>query len=224
MDGKKIKGVQIGAVCTLPEYRNKGLSRILMNYVLEKYKDNVEIIFLFANGSVIDFYPKFGFKKYDEVLFVAESYLPVSKYMARKLNINNTDDYQLVVNLLNEREDLSKLWGAQNYAFITWWYILNFYKNHLYYIEEDDILFIMEYTDSKLNVYDIVFKKPVNINYIIPKVIEPGLLKSITYHFTPDVLNFQYDKTISNDDSPLFVLDNFDIKNGKFKFPFTAQT
>ena len=39
IDGEPVKGIQIGAVGTLPEYRNKGLSRYLMDLILDEYRD-----------------------------------------------------------------------------------------------------------------------------------------------------------------------------------------
>ena len=37
VEGRNVRGIQIGAVGTLPEFRNQGLSRLLMEYVIEKY-------------------------------------------------------------------------------------------------------------------------------------------------------------------------------------------
>ena len=61
VNDKTVNGIQIGAVGTLPEYRNKGLSKYLMDLVLDKYQDSTDISFLFANETVTEFYPKFGF-------------------------------------------------------------------------------------------------------------------------------------------------------------------
>lgn len=48
------------------EYRNKGISRKLMDKVLQDWKDKCDAIYLYANDSVLDFYPKFGFIKAKE--------------------------------------------------------------------------------------------------------------------------------------------------------------
>lgn len=62
IDGKNVKAVQIGTVMTHPSYRGRGLSRQLMHTLLGHY-DEVDLFYLFANSTVLDFYPKFGFEK-----------------------------------------------------------------------------------------------------------------------------------------------------------------
>jgi len=59
--GERKMYVQISTVATDPDYRGRGLSRWLMDYVLDEWRDNCDCIYLYANDSVVDFYPKFGF-------------------------------------------------------------------------------------------------------------------------------------------------------------------
>lgn len=54
---------------THPEYRKRGLSKRLMNKVLEEYENKYDFMFLFANHNVLDFYPKFGSKSINEYQF-----------------------------------------------------------------------------------------------------------------------------------------------------------
>jgi predicted acetyltransferase len=96
IEGKETNGIQIGAVGTIPEYRNKGLSRYLMDLILDKYENFADLFFLFANETVTDFYPKFGFKQYNEVVYRSESDIPVSNYSARKLNISDQSDFAIL--------------------------------------------------------------------------------------------------------------------------------
>ncbi|WP_165778752.1 hypothetical protein [Leptospira perolatii] len=41
----------------------------LMKDALSDYEGKVDLFFLFANESVLDFYPKFGFRKIEETIF-----------------------------------------------------------------------------------------------------------------------------------------------------------
>ena len=159
VNGKYFIGVQLGAVGTLPEYRNQGLSRMLINYVIEKYKYETDIIFLFANDSVLEFYPKFGFQKYKEVLFVSETDFSKTKISARKLIIGNGSDFLLLQNLINERNDITKVFGAKDYGFITMWHILNLYRNNLYHLKEENAVFIFKEDKEQIHLYDIIFNK-----------------------------------------------------------------
>lgn len=62
--------LSIGAVATKKDYRGRGLSRILMNHIIEKY-DGVPM-YLYVNNDVVNFYPKFGFKRVFEKLPIYE--------------------------------------------------------------------------------------------------------------------------------------------------------
>ncbi|MDG5789275.1 GNAT family N-acetyltransferase [Evansella sp. AB-P1] len=69
LEGVKRKAIQIGTVMTHPAYRNRGLAASLMNKVIADYEKTVDFIFLFANSSVLHFYPKFDFKQVEETFF-----------------------------------------------------------------------------------------------------------------------------------------------------------
>jgi len=57
-NGKQYSALSVGAVATKREYRGRGLAGTLMKHIVDKY-DNVPM-YLSANDSVVNFYPKFG--------------------------------------------------------------------------------------------------------------------------------------------------------------------
>ena len=223
VEGKNLKGIQFGAVGTLLEFRNKGLSRFLMEFVIERYKNNIDIFLLFANETVLDFYPKFGFKRFEEKVFISEINIPEPKPAARKLNIQNESDYLLLQNLINNRVEITKIFGAKDYGFITNWHVLNSYHNKLYYLKDEDAIFIMKEKKRQLHLYEIICKKYFDLDSVLPKVIESSETISVKFYFPPDQLNYKYDKII-NEDNGLFILGDFEFTNEFFKFPETAIT
>lgn len=224
IDHTELRGIQFGTVGTIPEYRKKGLSRYLMQYVLDKVEKSADFLFLFANENVLDFYPKFGFDKYLEVIFKLEAKIPKPNYLARKLNIDSISDFAIIKRLIGERLILSKLFGACNYGFITFWHILNLFPNNIYYIEDEDAILIISKRNGCLHIYDVIYSKEIDINTAIPKVIEGDEIKTIRYYFSPDQMHFKYDSVEKDFDSPLFVRGKFPIADMNFKFPATAQT
>ncbi len=62
-NGQEKRCIQIGTVMTDSDYRNQGLSRYLIERILSEWKETCDTMYLFANDSVLDFYPKFGFVK-----------------------------------------------------------------------------------------------------------------------------------------------------------------
>lgn len=67
--GEKKRYIQIGTVMTHPDCRGQGLMRRIMENILEDWKERCDGIYLYANDSVLDFYPKFGFEKAQEYCY-----------------------------------------------------------------------------------------------------------------------------------------------------------
>lgn len=221
--GKKCKAIQLGAVGTLPEYRNRGLSHDLINYVIKRYKDEVHFFFLHANETVLEFYPKFGFRSVKETVFVAESSFPESKYLARKLNIEIDSDYLLLQDIINNRQILTKIFGAEDYGFITMWHVLNFYQDNLYYLEKENVIVIKEEKNNTVHIVDVIYSKPFDFQLVLPQIMESNSIKSINYYFPPDQLQYDYSKIV-NEKSGLFLLGDIEIEDKLLKFPETAHT
>ena len=222
IEGKEAKAVQIGGVGTIPDYRNKGLSKYLMDLVLDKYQNSADLFFLFANETVTDFYPKFGFKQYNEVVYRTESDIPASDYSARKLNISSESDFAILTNLLSRRAPLTKLFGAVDYGFITMWHVLNICKDDIYYLENENIIFIYTEQNNHLDIWDVIYEDKFDITEALPKIIS-AKINSVNFHFPPDILNYKYDRT-ENSDTLLFIRGKFKLSGRPFKFPVTAQT
>jgi GNAT superfamily N-acetyltransferase len=220
---KLYKAVQLGAVGTLPEYRNRGLSAYLMNYVIDKYKESVDFFFLYANETVLKFYPQFGFRELKEKIFIQESEIPRSDYCAVKLNITKDKDYQLIFNLIKERKNLTRISGAEDYSYITMWHIFNTYPENLYYIGEEDVLIIKDEKNNILNIREIIFREAFNLKKTLSGIMESPEIEYIHYHFPPDQIGYHYDKII-NETSHLFILGKLELNNQLIKFPVTLQT
>lgn len=76
--GEKRRYLQLGTVMTDKAFRGQGLNRLLMERVLAEYAGTVDGIYLFANDSVLSYYPKFGFAPAVETAYT----LPVDPHGA----------------------------------------------------------------------------------------------------------------------------------------------
>lgn len=70
MDGAPRKLIQLGTVMTDEAFRGQGLIHGLMDEIEKDYAGKVDGMYLFANDSVLDFYPKFGYRKATEYQYV----------------------------------------------------------------------------------------------------------------------------------------------------------
>lgn len=231
VEGESCRALQIGTVMTHPDYRSKGLSASLMNHILEEYKDQYDFMYLFANDSVLDFYPKFGFERVGEFLysmkigsgnetgFLYPKYnssgsAEESKYASassekvlRKLDIANTEDLQLVEKMVYERIPVSKVFGTANSGGITMYHVLNVFTKSLYYSEQEDAVVIFSKEDHTVHLIDVVSKAPVNMERILAAIAD-GVTNEIVFHYTPDYEDLEYSLRPYKRDGALFVRIN----------------
>ena len=62
-EGRLRKFIQLGTVMTDERFRCQGLIRRLMEEIERDFQGEAEGVYLFANDTVLDFYPRFGFRK-----------------------------------------------------------------------------------------------------------------------------------------------------------------
>lgn len=68
ISGQRKRLYQLGTVMTDEAYRNRGYIRAIMEEI-EKDTADADGIYLFANDSVLEFYPKFGFERGTEYVY-----------------------------------------------------------------------------------------------------------------------------------------------------------
>lgn len=194
-----------------------------MNKIIEDYQNKVDFFFLHANETVMEFYPKFGFQHLNENLFISNFDCTQNNYSARKLNIDNERDYHILLNLIINRLNMTKVFGAENYGFITMWHVLNLHRDNLYYLEKENAIIIKEEEEDTVYVLDIIFSEPINIMSALPKTIESNSIKKVKYYFPPDILHYKFDEAL-NVDTGLFILGDIALNDKLFRFPETAVT
>lgn len=69
LDGEKKRFIQLGTVMTDERYRGRGMIRRLMAEIERDCAGKADGVYLFANDTVLDFYPKFGFCRAAEVRY-----------------------------------------------------------------------------------------------------------------------------------------------------------
>lgn len=217
IDDKIYKALQIGTVMTDERFKNQGLSRKLLNYVLEEYKDKVQFIYLFANEDVLSFYPKFGFKR----CYESEYILDVSKYeklnkieKVEKLDFNTLEDFA------KNKKTLSTKLDCINNNLLMFYFTIALSEN-IYYIKEQNIFIIMEEDEDTIHLYDIISKENYNINDLIKNIINKNT-KNIKFYFTANnIKNIKVNKIENNDDA-LFIYGQNPLKEN-FAFPITSH-
>ncbi|MEC0270436.1 GNAT family N-acetyltransferase [Paenibacillus anseongense] len=189
INGESKRALQIGTVMTQPEHRGKGLSKQLMEYVLESYEDTCDLFYLFANSTVLEFYPKFGFTTLPEHKFYLNlSFQPKNNLdFLDKLDVSNEKHWNLIKQMLVSRKPISKHFGIKNNEGLFQFYALNVFHECLYYSRTDDAIIVCKHDGELLHLYDVISDKQLDIEALVSR-ITTNQTKKVRFHFTPDQL------------------------------------
>ena len=213
--GKSRKALQIGTVMTHPDYRHKGLSASLMNHVLAEYEGKYDYMYLFANDSVLDFYPKFGFERVEEHQFSTIIPSNTDRAGLRKLEI--PADLKQIEKIVYGRAPVSQAFATANSGGITMYHILNVFPDHLYYAEKEDAIVIFTEENGQVQLYDVISTSPVNITNILPA-------GEVVFHYTPDYKDLDFRSLPFKRDGELFVKIGIGQEFPRFfKHPLTSE-
>jgi len=222
LNGARLSGWQLGSVGTDPERRGAGLQNLLLPRLLEHTRDD-ELVFLFANHRVLDFYPRFGFRREREQLFHAQHAALPSSSQLRTLLLESAEDRALLRRVGENAQPVTTRFGAQNYAQLVLWYWCNFYPTGLRYAPDCDAIFVVEQAGEVLRIYDVVSAGgPLELRSYVPRLIQTPIAR-LEFGFTPT--RFWPDAAPRADytDSPLFVRGPQHLPELPFKFPMLAQ-
>lgn len=225
VEGNAHSALQIGTVVTHPDHRNKGLSRQLIEYALTTYEKDYDFIYLFANDTVLSFYPKFGFKQWHESTFV----LDVSTYKKskntnswRKLTREVPADLEIMTRLAEQRKPLSNQVEVTGREHLSHFYYILGFGDALYYHSECDALLIFEIDGSELHLFDIIAAQPINLNDILSSLLTSEIT-TVNFYFTPDGLPHVQSARMENPEDTLFVRSKIEEPNTPFVFPLTSH-
>lgn len=227
--GKVRHYIQLGTVMTDPAYGGQGLSRYLMEEVLRDWKDKADAIFLFANQSVLEFYPRFGFERQTQYQWsrsieaIAGEKKSVG-FNAEKLDIENPEHLNLLKNCYEKSNPFSKLQTVNGFGLLMF-YCGSFLKDCIYYIPEMNGVVIAELEDDVLYCLDIFCEAGKELNQILSAVAGEKV-NQVVFKFTPTEQKECKIQKIEDDDDALFVLKGKEniFAEEKLLFPEIAHT
>jgi predicted N-acetyltransferase YhbS len=214
--------IQLGTVMTDSDFRNKGLNRWLIEHIIDRWKNCCDGIYLFANDSVLDFYPKFGFVKMPEYEYKRSGINP-NNTKVQKLRMNNEKNIHLVLKKFEQGNPFSAFYMAENQGLLSF-YCMGLMKENIYYSPKYDVVIIAESEDAKTRCYDILGETDRELSDVLGE-ISSGVEDEIVLGFTPlSTTDFICQKHIE-DDTTLFLYcsDNCLFKTDKLMFPIISH-
>lgn len=221
--GEKKAYIQIGTVMTDSEYRGRGLSSFLIKNIIDEWESKCDLMYLFANDSVINFYPKFKFVKVDEYKCSIDKFVINKDSMIRKINMDNYKDKALFNEIVKNTKIFSKIASLNNISLIMF-YCTSFMKNNIYYIKEYNAIVIASFEECNLYIQEVFGTKEVHLNSIINAMVTQDV-KKVVLEFTPnDTLGYK-EVLLKEKDTTLFVKEGIEnpLSLNKLRFPILSH-
>jgi len=212
---KQHLALSIGAVATKKEYRGKGYSKVLMDHIISKYEGIP--MYLSANDSVVDFYPKFGFTRTYEKLPILECKINNS-IEPQRLQYNDIKVCNYILNRKNFSQKLDCLnTFSVNVFHIHWGYL----RECIYEIPEMDTMIIAKRKGTTLKLIGVFSLRDLKFIELL-QFLPFSNINKIEFGFMPYWSDIDYTMQEYETD-PLFVR-NVHCDLGDFKFPELSIT
>ncbi len=211
--GREFSSIQLNGVCSSPEERGKGHVRRLLDGVLRRYSGTPA--FLFANGSVTEFYPKFGFRPVRESTPVAEE--PIDNGFAPEKcapeELRNLAE--------KRRRPASDVFDVLDGGEIRCFHLLSDCAEMLYRLAPD-LAVAAEQEGETLKLYEIFTARPVNWTTLRALLPFRGV-RRIEFGFSPDRLGVEFVWEEQTGTPELFVRGDWSLPE-HFCVPYFART
>lgn len=163
-NGKEVHFIQLGTVMTKEGYRNQGFIRMIMQEIEKDCKDS-DAMYLFANDSVLQFYPKFGFR-------------PAKEYQYAKQISTTKQGTMVQVPMCGKKQwEMLKLAMEENTFFQSFdmidnpelflFYVTKFMQENVYYHEETNTYVIAEVEGEELFIHAVFSHAEITLNQVI---------------------------------------------------------
>jgi len=195
VQGEKINAIQMGAVATRESQRGKGLSRKLMQHILELYHSTP--VFLDANASVADFYPKFGFRQIQ--FYAPEIEMIINNDASQAVKCDDAEFIEAIYN----RGCFSNKLDCTNTQPIQMFHAIMEYNDDIYFLPDLDVIVIAKQEGSELFIADVIAKNPVSFEEL-KKFLPFSNVELVEFGFNPDWLDITAEWTSIDTSKHLF--------------------
>lgn len=214
VQGKVRKCVQFGTVMTDMAYRGRGLSKALMNIVLEEYEKEYECIYLYANDTVLDFYPRFGFERAEEFVHVGYGNVDAQRHEFVKLDPKVEKNKELLFSLVRQTKPCYEYSMLDNPGLVMF-YLHSFLSENIYYCEELSLAAVAEYEENTLKLVDVFCPHEFNLNEVIASLVTKPGVKVVLGFTSFDKAGFEVAPLLEEGTTFFTKGENF-LKQGRF--------
>lgn len=164
IEGSRKKLYQLGTVMTAEGYRNRGYIHAIMAEV-DKDLADADGVYLFANDSVLDFYPKFGFRKGREYA-CSKAVCQSGECRMERVPMDSAAGWEK----LRKAMELSTFPGACRMAGnpeLIFFYVSQFMRDCVFYENQLDAWVIAEEEEGNLLIHNVFSPNPIALDDVI---------------------------------------------------------
>ena len=181
INGIRRRLLQLGTVMTAPEERGQGLCRFLMEEVLRRYLDSCDGIYLYANDSVLDFYPKFGFEQREE--YQHSLRLSGGCGQAVRLSMEDPEQAQLFLSAVRTAAPTEQVRLLHPESLLMF-YCTGPMQDKIYWLPEQRTALVMEQEGEVLQIHQVFSPEPMPVERIAALAAAPSV-RQVQFGFTP---------------------------------------
>lgn len=220
VDGEVKRIYQLGTVMTEEGYRNRGFIRAIMAEI-EKDTAGADGIYLFANDSVVDFYPKFGFREEKEHVY-RRSVSQETKGTMAPVAMDCPAQWAILTDAMaaSQFREGCRMVGNPGLIFF---YISQFMQDQVYYSRDLDAYAVAEMEDGNLTLHNVFSPNELPLEQVIA-AFGSGI-HSVTLGFTPaDAAAFTAE-VLHDEDTTFFVKGEFfaDFASRQLRIPTLSR-
>lgn len=187
MGGKRRRIYQLGTVMTAPEYRNLGYSRKIME-AIEKDTADADGIYLFGNDSVLEFYPRFGFRQNREFIHHRSVHQAGESRMVN-VPMDGPEGWKQLADAM-ERSTFPGGCRMVDNPGLIFFYVSQFMQGCVYRMADSDIWVIAELEEGELTLHNVFSPEIISLDSVI-EAFGSGVAH-VTLGFSPgDPTGFQ---------------------------------
>lgn len=164
ISGQRKRLIQLGTVMTAEKYRNRGLIRAIMAEIEKDYPD-ADGMYLFANDTVLDFYPKFGFRRLPEYQY-SKSVEQTGSLEMVNLPMDKPENW----NILRTAMESSRFHGGcemLDNPGLLFFYVTQYMGESVFYSQKRNLYVIAERDGEMLTLHNVFAKEPVELDSVI---------------------------------------------------------
>jgi predicted N-acetyltransferase YhbS len=223
INGKEHPGYQLGAVATRSDRRKAGLSRRLLTWLLSEDDAPGLPVILFANPSVLDFYPRFGFTRIMQKRFVTAATVEPAANLAPTIDPDEPADRARLADLCRRARAPSNAFSARDYYPTLLWH-LAYKPRSVFWFDGFDAAVIASVEHDRLTLHDVIAPHPFDLRLVLPR-LTTNRVETLAFGFSPELWWPDARAQPADDpDSHFFVRGLPRLETDVFRFPDLAQT